>query len=131
MMPRDGRYSRWVGGDNPFEVIADVPWVACRRQGTVQRPFRHDGGSTGRARHVGFPPVGDEMERGYLVHDDLYRNPRPGISRRKADAIMRAIHKQDGVCWARRMAAWWAVRRFGGNAWRRHRQYQTQFAEMH
>ena len=115
------RYVRWVGGADPYEVEKPLVWRTRQFSGMVPRGFRCDGGSTGPAGCVGFPSVGDEMERGYIVHDHLYRVPRFSVTRHSADKIMRTIHKQDGAGWLKRTAAWWAVRRFGKNAWRKYR----------
>lgn len=133
MSHKDGKYSQWVGGANPYLTTAPVVWSAGGRSGVVPAGFAHDGGTTSVARHLGFPSVGDELERGFLVHDHCYRVPsaHPGLKRRQADKIMRKIHKQDGVYWARRMAAWWFVRRFGKSAWKKQRQYIDAYKGMH
>ena len=130
---REGRYVAKIDGDYPYEVEVAISWKAGRFSGLVRVGFQCDGGSTGPAGHIGFPSIGDELERGFIVHDWLYRGEGdyPRMKRRHADKIMRKLHKQDGVCWTRRMAAWFAVRRFGRTSWRRHRQYKTQFTEMH
>lgn len=118
---RSGHYVRRTDGatDYPYEVIKPIRWKAAGHAGLVPVGFRCDGGSTGPAGRIGFPSVGDEMERGYIVHDYLYRFGQ--MKRRRADKIMRELHKQDGAHWFRRMAAWVAVRRFGRASWRKHR----------
>jgi len=62
-----------------------------------------------------------------LIHDFLYRyggDPPDGAitpprvyDRKEADQLFRRIMKEEGVWWGRRVAAYLAVRVFGGGAW--------------
>jgi hypothetical protein len=92
--------------------------------GTVPLGLVSDVGSTPCWSHWEFPPVGDNAEAGYWVHDWLYRNPNlfPGVTRRQADAVLQKRHKRDGVGWIKRKIIWLAVRRFGKTAWRKNRE---------
>ena len=126
MSKPDGKYLEYVGGhpDTEYQAKFDVAWAALGHHGIVPKGFRCDGGSTSFAEHLGYPSVGDEMERCYLVHDHINRNPQhyPHIKRRwTMDRIMWEVARQDGACFLKRWGAWRAVRRFGKKAWKAHR----------
>lgn len=62
-----------------------------------------------------FPPIG-RYTLAAVVHDYLYEY-RVG-TRKRADRVFLRIMEHLGVPWWKRTAMYWAVRLFGGRAWR-------------
>ncbi len=93
---------------------------------TVPRGFEFDLASIPRAFWWLVSPF-DLSIAAPLLHDFLYRyagdppggsvSPPRTYSRRQADLVFRDIMREEGVSWWRRVAAYRAVRWFGGNAW--------------
>ncbi|WP_421878506.1 DUF1353 domain-containing protein [Pacificispira sp.] len=82
---------------------------------TIPAGFHTDLASVPRALWPIFPPFGFHL-RAAIVHDWLYVN-RP-VSRARADAIFLEIMLRYGVPAWRARAMYFAVRIFGGRAWR-------------
>ena len=55
-----------------------------------------------------------------LFHDSLYQNQEQGIERYVADAMLRSMMQARGVPTPIVLAVYWAVRLFGGKAWKEH-----------
>lgn len=82
----------------------------------VPSGYRTDFASVPRILWPIFPPVGI-YSRAAIVHDYLYTNDA-GCSRFLADALFRELMAELGTPWWRRVVMYYAVRFFGGSAWR-------------
>jgi hypothetical protein len=87
--------------------LSDGPWAI---RVTVPEGFVTDFASTPRLLWILFPPRG-KWNGAAIVHDFLYKET---FDRFLADAIFRAIMKELGVPWWRRVIMYYAVRFFGG-----------------
>lgn len=85
--------------------------------------FETDGGSVPRALWWWMPPFGDDAECAYCLHDYVYREAEmlPGMTRAKADELLREASVAAGQPKARARAAWIGVRAFGWIPWNRYR----------
>lgn len=100
------------------------------RNWIVPAGFRTDFASVPRFLHPIFPPMG-LCSRAAVIHDFLYRSKNlhrsafgeteeecKQIVRKYADELFLEVLKEDGVRWWRRWCMYFAVRMFGGRAFR-------------
>lgn len=116
-----------------------LKWLAPNRWAVVGRYQRYsvrwgrwitvpDGTQTDLASvpRLALPLIDDDdLAPAAVIHDYLYRSPwlhgRP--TRKMADKIMRDLMTEDGVPGWKRRLVYWAVRAFGGRAWRKEGKY--------
>lgn len=85
--------------------------------------FETDGGSVPRPLWWWIPPFGDDAESAYVLHDRLYKDAElyDGMTRGKADELLRQAAIAEGLPPARARVIWLGVRSGGWIPWRRYR----------
>ena len=94
----------------PFRVFIGDRWLE------IPAGFESDGAST--PSRVELPSWGHEYAEAAIVHDYLYRNHQPGITRKRADKIFYDIMKYRGCNKYKAKTMYYAVRAFGYFAWK-------------
>lgn len=85
----------------------------------VPAGFECDGTSVPRFLwSVVSPQIHPETLRAAIAHDYLYRHAPSGWTRKEADELFYDFCRADGLSWAKSQYAYWALRIFGGAAWK-------------
>ena len=64
------------------------------------------------------PQIHPETLRAAIAHDYLYRHAPARWTRKEADDLFYDLCRADGLSWSRAQYAYWALRIFGGSAWK-------------
>ena len=85
---------------------------------TAPKGFESDGVSVPRfAWATVTPKIDPRSLRAGVGHDYIYRHQPPGWTREQADRMFLCLLIEDGLSVPRALAAYTAVRAFGGRAW--------------
>jgi len=102
---------------NLWQVQKPFSYVSkdCKKMITIPKGFKTDYGSVSVFKNT----IGamDIKSAPYILHDWLYGSHL--VSRAKADAILMEALEEVGESWLRRQAIYYAVRIFGGKAWKK------------
>lgn len=112
-----------VGGKRHKVTREGIYLAADRSEFHIPKGFETDGGSVPRPLWWWMPPFGDGAESGYVLHDMLYRLAEiyPGMTRKRADDLLREAAIAEGLPKARARVIWLGVRLGGGGIWERYR----------
>lgn len=88
------------------------------RQVTVPEGFESDGASIPRLFWRVITPADSRIIRAAFVHDYLYRKQPKNWTRQEADELFRLLCIRDGLNPALAWTLYYALRIFGGAAWR-------------
>jgi hypothetical protein len=106
-------------GDDRFWILGE-PLVAQADDGRIDIPtgFTTDGASVPRwaQRITDWAPWDDPQRWAGIVHDWLYS--QPGVTKRHADNVFRALLASEGAGWLKRKLMYAAVVIGGGHAYR-------------